>query len=64
MGRELSHREIKMARNTLNSFIIFINQENTIKTTLEFHFILFWMVKLTKQLTENAEEDVLKKELL
>lgn len=64
MGRELSHREIKMARNTLNSFIIFINQENTIKTTLEFHFILFWMAKLTKQLTENAEEDVLKKELL
>lgn len=64
MGRKLSHREIKMARNTLNSFIIFINQENTIKTTLEFHFILFWMVKLTKQLTENAEEDVLKKELL
>ena len=64
MGRELSHREIKMTRNTLNSFIIFINQENTIKTTLEFHFILFWMAKLTKQLTENAEEDVLKKELL
>lgn len=64
MGRELSHREIKMARNTLNSFIIFINQENTIKTTLEFHFILFWMAKLTKQLTKNAEEDVLKKELL
>lgn len=64
MGRELSHREIKMTRNTLNSFIIFINQENTIKTTLEFHFILFWMAKLAKQLTENAEEDVLKKELL
>lgn len=64
MGRELSHREIKMARNTLNSLIIFINQENTIQTTLEFHFILFWMAKLTKQLTENAEEDVLKKELV
>lgn len=48
-----------MIRNTLNSFIIFINQENTIETTLEFHFIPFWMAKLTKQLTENAEEDVL-----
>ena len=43
---------------------MFINQESTIKTNLEFHFIPFWMAKLTKQLTENAEDDVLKKKPL